>query len=147
MRAVREYQFLPEQPTVRTEKYERVAPSCNYGSPTGSPNTRASSLSAGRSFVHGNEQVPSGYGFPGQMPNLNLLPRQSRQGHLLLTASGEYDNVSQKNSLTNTAVDANIGSHPISALESPFVSSDRRVSLDEDVLRMERNHEVYHYSQ
>ncbi|XWS68694.1 hypothetical protein CRYUN_Cryun04dG0113200 [Craigia yunnanensis] len=138
VRAVCEYQFLPEQPTVRTETYERVAPSYNYDSPTDGPNARVSSLSAGRSFVHRNEQVPSGYSFPGQMPNLNLLPQQSRQGHLLPTASGEYDNVSRKNSLTNTAVDANIGAHPISALESPFVSSDRRVSLDEDVLRMER---------
>ncbi|XP_022764115.1 homeobox-DDT domain protein RLT2 isoform X2 [Durio zibethinus] len=138
MRAVREYQFLPEQPTVRTETYERVAPSYNYGSPTDGPNAMATSLSGGRSSVHGNEQVPSGNGFPGQMPNLNLLPQQSRQGHLLPTALGEYDNVSRKNSLANTAVDANIGAHPISALESPFVSSDRRVSLDEDVLRMER---------
>ncbi|XWS54133.1 hypothetical protein CRYUN_Cryun10bG0062400 [Craigia yunnanensis] len=72
------------------------------------------------------------------MPNLNLLPQQSRQGHLLRTGYGEYDNVSRKNSLTNAAVDSNIGAHPISALESPFVSSVRRLSLDEDVLPMER---------
>ncbi|XP_017971057.1 PREDICTED: homeobox-DDT domain protein RLT2 isoform X2 [Theobroma cacao] len=138
VRAVHEYQFLPEQPSVRTETYERVALSYHYGSPTDDPHARASSLSTGCSFVHGNEKVPSGYGFSGQMPNLNLLPQQSRQGHLLPTASGEYDNCSRKNSLTNTTVDAIIGAHPISALESPFVSSDRRVNLDEDALRMER---------
>lgn len=143
MRAVHEYQFLPEQPSVRTETYERVALSYHYGSPTDDPHARASSLSTGCSFVHGNEKVPSGYGFSGQMPNLNLLPQQSRQGHLLPTASGEYDNCSRKNSLTNTTVDAIIGAHPISALESPFVSSDRRVNLDEDALRMERKRKVY----
>ncbi|XVE66156.1 hypothetical protein DITRI_Ditri08aG0057700 [Diplodiscus trichospermus] len=138
VRAVREYQFLPEQPTVRTETCERVAPSYNYCSPTGGPNARAPSLSAGHSSLHANEQVASAYCVPGQMPNLNLLPQQSRQGHLLPTGSGEYYNVSRKKSLTNTVLDANIVAHPISALESPFVSSERRVSLDEDVLRMER---------
>ncbi|XVF02052.1 hypothetical protein REPUB_Repub04eG0143000 [Reevesia pubescens] len=56
VRAVREYQFLPQQPTVRTETYVRVVPSYNYDSPNDIPNARASSLSAGRSFMHGNEQ-------------------------------------------------------------------------------------------
>ncbi|KAB2052841.1 hypothetical protein ES319_A12G148600v1 [Gossypium barbadense] len=152
VRAVCEYQFLLEQPTVRTETYGRFPLSFNYGLPTDGrfplsfnyglptdgPNARVSSLSAGCSSLLGNEQVQPGYGFPGQIPNLNLLPQQSRPGHLLPTASGEYDYVSRINSSTNTALDANIGSHPISALGSPFVSSDRRVCLDDDVLRKER---------
>ncbi|TYJ05229.1 hypothetical protein E1A91_A12G151000v1 [Gossypium mustelinum] len=152
VRAVCEYQFLLEQPTVRTETYGRFPLSFNYGLPTDGrfplsfnyglptdgPNARVSSLSAGCSSLLGNEQVQPGYGFPGQIPNLNLLPQQSRPGHLLPTASGEYDYVSRINSSTNTALLANIGSHPISALGSPFVSSDRRVCLDDDVLRKER---------
>lgn len=142
-RAVCEYQFLPELPTVKTETFDRITTaSYNYGSPTNGPNARSSSLSAGHSIGHGNDQVPSEYGFPDQMPNLNLLPQQSRQGHLLPNASGEYDNVSRKNSSTNDAVDINICSHPISALQSPFVSSDTRLSFDEDVLRMERKRKV-----
>ncbi|KAK8265184.1 hypothetical protein V6Z11_D12G162000 [Gossypium hirsutum] len=138
VRAVCEYQFLLEQPTVRTETYGRFPLSVNYGLPTDGPNARALSLAAGSSSLLGNEQEQPGYGFPGQIPNLNLLPQQSRPGHLLPTASGEYDYVSRTNTSTNTALDANIGSHPISALGSPFVSSDRRVCLDDDVLRKER---------
>lgn len=145
MRAVCEYQFLLEQPTVRTETYGRFPLSYNYGLPTDGSNARAFSLSAGCSSLLGYEQVRPGYGFPGQIPNLNLLPQQSRPGHLLPTASGEYDYVSRTISSTNTALDANIGSHPISALGSPFVSSDRRICLDDDVLRKERKWKVYCY--
>ncbi|KAG6722699.1 hypothetical protein I3842_03G173300 [Carya illinoinensis] len=113
-RALHEYQFLPEQPTVRTDAYERVAPSYHYGSPGDCPNARTSSLSSGRIFMHGNEHVPSGYGF-----------------------QGENDNNSRKNPFTNI-MDAHLGAHPITQMENPFVSSDRRVILDEDVSRMER---------
>ncbi|OMO49340.1 hypothetical protein CCACVL1_31069 [Corchorus capsularis] len=138
VKAVHEYQFLLEQPTVKTETHERVAPSYYYGSPRDGPDARVSSSYAGHSSAHGNEEVPSGYRFPSQMPNLNLLPQQSGQEHPLPTASREYDNVSRKNSLPNVALAANIGAHPIPALEIPFLTSDRRVSLYEDVFRMER---------
>lgn len=96
--------------------------------------------SAGHLLLHGDEKIPSGYGFPTQASNLNLLSQQGRQGYLL--SSGECDNVPQKNSFTNTPMDANFGTHPITALENPFVSSDRRVIHDEDVSRMERKRKV-----
>ncbi|XP_030929199.1 homeobox-DDT domain protein RLT2-like isoform X3 [Quercus lobata] len=137
-RALHEYQFLPEQPTVRTDAYERVAPSYHYGSPADGPNARTSSVISGRSFMHGNEQVPSGYGFQGQVPGLNLLPNQGRQGHLLPSVSGEYDTVPRKNAFPNIAMDAHFAAHPITQLENPFLPSDRRVAHDEDVPRMER---------
>ncbi|XP_031255307.1 homeobox-DDT domain protein RLT2 isoform X3 [Pistacia vera] len=137
-RTLHEYQFLPEQPTVRTDTYERAAPSYHYGSPVDSSNTRNPSLSTGHSFMHGNEQVSSGYGFPGQLPSLNLLSQQGRQNHLLPSASEEYENVPRKNSFVNTALDAHFGAHAITALENQFVSSDRRVTLDEDASRMEK---------
>ncbi|KAF5481349.1 hypothetical protein F2P56_002009 [Juglans regia] len=136
-RALHEYQFLPEQPTVRTDAYWRVTPSYHYGSPGDGPNARTPSLPSSRIFMHGNEHVPSGYGFQGQMPGLNLLPQQGKQGHLLPSASGENDNNSRKNPFTNIT-DAHFGAHPITQMENPFVSSDKRVILDEDVSRMER---------
>ncbi|GKU93030.1 hypothetical protein SLEP1_g6668 [Rubroshorea leprosula] len=132
VRALHEYQFLPEQPTMRNDTHERVAPSYHYGSPADAPNAR------GRTLVHENEHMLPTYGVSGHMPNLNLLPQQARKGNVLPTASVEYDNASRRNSFTNTSVDANIGTLPIAALESPFVSSDRRSSLDEDTLRVER---------
>ncbi|KAJ0111524.1 hypothetical protein Patl1_02335 [Pistacia atlantica] len=96
-RTLHEYQFLPEQPTVRTDTYERAAPSYHYGSPV-----------------------------------------DSRQNHLFPSASEEYENVPRKNSFVNTALDAHFGAHAITALENQFVSSDRRVTLDEDASRMEK---------
>lgn len=143
-RALHEYQFLPEQPTVRTDAYERVAPSYHYGSPTDGPNARTSSVISGRSFMHGNEQVPSGYSFQGQVPGLNLLPNQGRQGHLLPSVLGEYDTVPRKNAFPNIAMDAHFSAHPITQLENPFLPSDRRVTHDEDVPRMERKRKVSH---
>ncbi|XP_059452338.1 homeobox-DDT domain protein RLT2 isoform X1 [Corylus avellana] len=136
-RALHEYQFLPEQPTVRTDAYERVAQSYHYGSPADGPNSRTSSLSSGRSFMHGNEQVPSGYGFQGQVPGLNLLPQQGMQAHLLPSVSVENDTVARKNTFANIR-DSHFGAHPITRMENPFISPDRRVTLEEDVSRMER---------
>ncbi|EXB54945.1 Homeobox protein [Morus notabilis] len=62
-RALHEYQFIPEQPSVRTETYERRAPSYHYGSPADGPNGRTSSLSTGHMYLHGNEHLSAGYGF------------------------------------------------------------------------------------
>ncbi|KAJ6734162.1 HOMEOBOX-DDT DOMAIN PROTEIN RLT2 [Salix purpurea] len=111
-RTLHEYQFLPQQPTVRAEAYERAAPSYPYGSPAD--------------------------GFSSQVPSLSLMPQEGRQGHLLPSASGEYESTSQKSPFTNVGMDVQVGAHPITALDNPFMSSDQRVTHDEDVLRMER---------
>ncbi|KAK1566908.1 hypothetical protein Q3G72_005921 [Acer saccharum] len=136
-RTLHEYQFLPEQPTVRTDTYERAAPSHNYGSPADNSNARNPSLTTARSFMHANEQVSTGYGFPGQLPSLNLLTHQGRHSHLLPSASGEYDNVPRKNSI-NTAMESNFGAHPLAAVDKACISSDMRVTNDEDVIRIEK---------
>ncbi|CAN1844627.1 Homeobox-DDT domain protein RLT2 [Linum perenne] len=138
-RALHEYQFLPQQPSVRADGYERTAPLYPYGSPSDSHNTKNVPLSTGRPFMHGNEQSSSGYGFPGQVPSLSLMPQEVRQGHhLLLSSSGEFDTASQRNSFSNMEMDAQLGPHAITALDNPFTSADRRVDHTEDVLRMER---------
>ena len=141
MRALHEYQFLPEQPSVRNDSFERAAPSHYYGSPTDVPSAR-SALSTGRSYMHGNEQVPPAYGFQGQTPSLSLLPHQGRQSHLLPSTSVEYDTVSQKTSVANIGTDAHFGAHPITALDNPFIPSERQVTNDEDIARLERKRKV-----
>jgi hypothetical protein len=141
-RTLHEYQFLPQQPTVKAEAYERAALSFQYGSPVDGHNTKTGSLSATRSFMHANEQVSSGYGFSSQVPSLSLMPQEGRQGHLLPSATGEYENTSQKIPFTNVGMDVQIGAHPITALDNPFMSSDQRVTHDENALRMERKRKV-----
>lgn len=141
-RTLHEYQFLPEQPTVRADTYERSAPSYHYGSPVDSSNSRNPSVSTGRLFMHGNEQVSSGYAFPGHLPSLNLLSQQGRQNHLLPSASEEYENVPRKNSFINTALGPHLGTHVTTTLENQFVPSDRKVTPDEDALRLEKRRKV-----
>ncbi|CAN0915229.1 Homeobox-DDT domain protein RLT2 [Linum grandiflorum] len=136
-RALHEYQFLPQQPSVRADGYERTAPLYPYGSPSDSHSTKNVPISAGRPFMHG-EQPSSGYGFPGQLPSLSLMPQEVRQGHHLLLSSGELDTASQRNSFANMEVDAQLGPHASAALDNPFTSSDRIGDYAEDVLRIER---------
>ncbi|XP_024047743.1 homeobox-DDT domain protein RLT2 isoform X1 [Citrus clementina] len=137
-RTVHEYKFLPEQPTVRSETHEKAASSYPYGSPADGSTARNSSLRAGHPFMHGSEQISSGYGFPGQLPNLNLLSHQGRHSHLLPSVSGEYENILQKNSFISAGMDAHVGGQPITAMDNAFISYDRRVSHDEDVSRTEK---------
>lgn len=142
-RTVHEYKFLPEQPTARSETHEKAASSYPYGSPADGSTARNSSLRAGHPFMHGSEQISSGYGFPGQLPNLNLLSHQGRHSHLLPSVSGEYENILRKNSFISAAMDAHAGGQPITAMDNAFISSDRRVSHDEDVSRTEKKRKVF----
>ncbi|XP_052177400.1 homeobox-DDT domain protein RLT2 isoform X2 [Diospyros lotus] len=136
-RALHEYQFLPEQPSVRNDTYERAASSHYFGSAMDVPSARGA-LSSGRSFSHGNEPVPPAYGFQAQMPSLSLFPHQARQGHLVPATSAEYDIGPRKIPITNISTDTHFGAHPITGLENPFVPSDRRIAHDEDGPRIER---------
>lgn len=139
-RALQEYQFLPEQPSVRSDAYERVAPSHYYDSPVDGPSARASLSTAGP-FLRGNEQLATGYGL-GQVSGVNLMSQQGRQGHVYSSAPGEYESVPHKNSFTSAGMDAQSGAHAMIGLENSYVSSHRRVSHDEDVSRMERKRKV-----
>ncbi|MCL7040386.1 hypothetical protein MKW94_028561, partial [Papaver nudicaule] len=79
-RALQEYQFLPEQPSVRSDTYERADPSHFYGSQHDGHSGRASSLSAG-----------------GQGTSASLQSQQGRQSHAL----GEYDRMDVQVGLEN----------------------------------------------
>ncbi|XP_059282469.1 homeobox-DDT domain protein RLT2 [Lycium ferocissimum] len=135
-RTLREYQFLPEQPSIRSDSYEQPVLS-HYYSSTEVQSTRTM-LSTGRSFMPGSEQVASAYSIPGQIPTLNLLP-QGRPGHIS-PASAEAEAVPQR-SLVNVEVEANYSGQPMMALESPFMPSDKRVIHDEERLERKRKSE------
>lgn len=137
MRPVHEYQFLPEKPTVRAETYERVVPPYQHGSD--SISTR---ISAGPSFLHANEPMPSGYGLQSRVPVLSLLTPPGKQGPLLPSTPGEYDLDPSKTSSTNLEIENRLGAHSVSALDNPLVSSDRRVIHNEELLRAERKRKV-----
>lgn len=97
-------------------------------------------MSIAHPLIPVKEQVSPGLGFPGQLPNINLLPSQSRQSHLLPSATGEHENVSRKNSI-GTATDPHFVAQP-AVLESHFMTSERKVIQNEDVLRIEKKRKV-----
>ncbi|KAL5998845.1 hypothetical protein ACLOJK_009793 [Asimina triloba] len=140
-RALHEYQFLPEQPSIRSDAYERAAPSHFYDS-VDTPSGRPSSLSTGGSYRYANEQASKGYSLQGQVPNVNLVSQHGRQGHTYSSASSEYDTIPHKNSLASVGNDAQFGGHPIVGLENTIGSSERRVFHDEHMSRSERKRKL-----
>lgn len=114
MKAVHEYQFLPEQLSVRRDSYDRAMPSQYYSSPTDVANSRT-------------HITTTGYGFQGPV---NLLPHQ--QGR-----SGEVDNVSPKMDTPTPPP----GAHPITGIENPFATPSV-VTHVEDIARNERKRKV-----
>lgn len=136
-RAPREYQFLPEQPSVRSENYGRADPSQYYNTPLDAQTGRVSSFSTGSPYHHGREHLTAGYGFQGQVPSGSVLPQQGRGGHVLPSASGEYDSP-HRSPFTNIGVDAQVGVNSAVGLENSFLSSDRRLSQEDDATRIER---------
>ncbi|XP_031105790.1 homeobox-DDT domain protein RLT2 [Ipomoea triloba] len=138
-RTLLEYQFIPEQPSIRSDAYERTVPHHYYGSPSEAQGTRPS-LSSGRSYLHNSEHFPSGYSIQTQPPTLSLLHQQGRHAHLS-PASEEVDVAPQGSSHVKISVEGNFGSHPITGLENQFVSPETRVIHEEERLERKRKSE------
>ncbi|CAJ2642212.1 unnamed protein product [Trifolium pratense] len=131
-RTLHEYQFIPEQPTVRNEIYERVTASI--------PHSRTS-LSSLPSFLNGNESAPKVYGVQGQkIPGLNLLSQseQGRPNHVMLSASGGNDDDVQKNPFADVTLDIQSGANQVTPIDGPLLPSDRRVIHEEELERFQR---------
>ncbi|XP_010919381.1 homeobox-DDT domain protein RLT2 isoform X1 [Elaeis guineensis] len=136
-RALHEYQFLPEQPSVQSETYDRFPQSHFYDSSVDAPGTRMPSLPSGGQYLHGNEQVAPSYTFQGQMTGASLLSHQGRQ-QIYSSVSTEYDNAPHSSSFTTAPSDTQFGVHEVMTLENPYLSSDRRIFREEGSSRMER---------
>lgn len=133
MRPIREYQFIPELPSSRTDHSERVSPSHHFGVPLDGSVMRASAVSAG----HRDD-----YKISPQIPNLNLATHQGKPGHVYSPNLAEYDSPYQK-SYVDTAAHGNRNDHPIH--EDPFVKPERdfgNEDEDDDALQLERQRKV-----
>ncbi|KAI7741603.1 hypothetical protein M8C21_026532 [Ambrosia artemisiifolia] len=119
VKALQEYQFLPEQPSVRTDSFDRAIPSQYYGSPTNAASSRP--------------PMTASYGVQG---SVNMVPpQQARPG-----PSGDFDNVARKSSSTvSLVVDTPTppAAHPITGIENPFVTP-AVVTHEEEIRRIER---------
>uniref|UniRef100_A0A1J3DDS1 Uncharacterized protein n=1 Tax=Noccaea caerulescens TaxID=107243 RepID=A0A1J3DDS1_NOCCA len=122
VRTIREYQFLPEQPSSRTDHSERVSPPIHFGVPIDTASAmRASSVSA----VYRDEFKVS-----PQIPNLNLATHQGKPGHVFPPNLADYESPYQKNYMDTAAPLGNLNNHPVH--EVPFVKSEREVGNEDD---------------
>ncbi|KAL8151093.1 hypothetical protein V2J09_020901 [Rumex salicifolius] len=135
-RTVHQYQFLPEQPSIHNDAYERLAQPHYYGSPPEGLSARTHALSAGRSSMHGGEEVPS-YGLQGQVPSLSLMSHQGKHPHHMPSTSGEFVGMSRRTPYKSMPVETPFGSHPTAGLDVGLVPPESSMH-DEDVVRLER---------
>lgn len=126
-RALHEYQFLPEQPTVRSESYERVSQSHYYSSPSSRLGNKTPPLSNGRSYIYGHEEVPVAYGGPN---------------HIMLPTSEDYEAVARKSPYLNMGTESPLNTHLNSGRDSALVPPEMRVNLEEAAGSMERKRKV-----
>lgn len=126
-RALHEYQFLPEKPSVRNDPYERVMPNY-YGSPPDVLNSRVP-LPTGRPIVRGLLE-----------PSLSLLPQHGRHEAHLSPAPGEVDVGPLTAPMVNANIDSHLLVHPVSGFDSQITTPERRPVLDLE--RLERKRKV-----
>ncbi|XP_042468588.1 homeobox-DDT domain protein RLT2-like isoform X1 [Zingiber officinale] len=132
-RALHEYQFLPEQLSVRSETYDRVSQSHYYDSSLDASSARAISLPK---KLHANEQGVPNYTFQGQMSSANLLSQPGRQQNFP-SISMDSDGPPHSDMFPISASDTQFGMHQV-GLENQSISSDRRSARDDDFSRLER---------
>ncbi|XP_074284873.1 homeobox-DDT domain protein RLT2 [Silene latifolia] len=133
-RALQEYQFLPEQPTVKNESYERVSQPHYYGSPADVLGTKNPPSSSGQAYVHGYEDVPVSYALPSQ----SLTSQQGKLRSSIPSTSGDYDNIVHKSPYMGMAMESPFSAQPIIGQENAFMPSDRIVSQEDEAMRVER---------
>lgn len=125
-RALHEYQFIPKQPSVRSEALDRVSLSHYLESSSDAPNTKMTSLPSGGRYLHVNDHEGPSYTFQGQNLSADLLTQEGRQ-QAFPSVSVEYDNSLDGNSFPDPATDAQFGMGEVPGLENPYLSSYRRL--------------------
>ncbi|KAL9241090.1 hypothetical protein vseg_015240 [Gypsophila vaccaria] len=133
-RALHEYQFLSEQPTARSESYERVPQSQYYGSSIDGPGTKTPPLCGGQAYLHSYEDVPVAYGLPSQ----SITSQQGKLRNSLPSTSGDYENITHKSPYMGIGMESPFSAHPITGLENAAMLSDKIVAQEDDAVRAER---------
>lgn len=128
-RPVHEYQFLPEQPSARSDGYGRIPSSHLYDPSIDDTGNRLSPLQSGRLFVHDNDRMPIKQGTHHNFPSSSM----------------EYDGYHHKALYLNSGIDAPFSSQHAIGIENPFLTPDRRMNREEDGAPIERKRKVNTY--
>uniref|UniRef100_A0A0E0L5Q8 Uncharacterized protein n=1 Tax=Oryza punctata TaxID=4537 RepID=A0A0E0L5Q8_ORYPU len=129
-RAVREYQFIPEQ---SSDIYERTTQSRYYDVSTEASDSR---MSTGSRFLHGVEKAPS-YTFHGQISGSSHL---SLHGRPSVFSSGSTDYEMDPSNINSSSApnESQYGIPQVAGFENSLAPSDRMVYHDDDAYRMDR---------
>ncbi|RWW40401.1 hypothetical protein BHE74_00054190 [Ensete ventricosum] len=132
-RALHEYQFIPEQPSVWPEALDRVSQSHYLESSADAPNIKMTSLPSGGRYLHVNDHEGSSYTFHGQILSAGLLTQEGWQ-RAFPSVSVEYDNSLHGSSFPDPATDAQFAMSEVPGLESPYLSPYRRLDRKRKII-------------
>lgn len=136
-RALHEYQFLPEKPSIRKDANEGVVPSHYNGYPIDIQNAGVS-LPYGRSIMHGKENLSSAYNLQSQMPSMGFQNQPGRLAHSLSPSPGELDVAPRSPALVNGSMDAHFIAHPINGLVNTMIPPEMRIVHEEERFQRKR---------
>lgn len=136
MRALHEYQFLPEHASLRSDAYGQVTQSHFHESPVDGARARATS------FVHGEEPLPRVHGIQGHGSRVRVLPQQDKTGIIPTSSQVADDSLAERESFTNGRLNTQSIGHPVLGSEDSYVlSTGQTLNIDAD-LRNDRKRKV-----
>ncbi|XP_002509429.2 homeobox-DDT domain protein RLT1 isoform X1 [Ricinus communis] len=132
-RVFHEYQFLPDQSSIRSDAYGQVAQSPYHDSPVDNLRGRAS-------LVLGDEPLSRGHGVQGS--RVRLFSQPEKKGHVFSSPRRDDDYLLQHDSYTNNRISAQTSSHPIMGSENPDGFSDAQILHTETDVWMEKKRKI-----
>ncbi|WRX27467.1 Homeobox domain - like 10 [Theobroma cacao] len=128
VRALHEYQFLPEHASLRSDAYGQVTQSHFHESPVDGARARATS------FVHGEEPLPRVHGIQGHGSRVRVLPQQDKTGIIPTSSQVADDSLAERESFTNGRLNTQSIGHPVLGSEDSYVlSTGQTLNIDADL--------------
>ncbi|XP_050214645.1 homeobox-DDT domain protein RLT1 [Mercurialis annua] len=130
-RVLHDYQFLPEQSSIRSDAYGEAAQSPYLDSLV--DNLRGRPL-----FVPGDESLSRVHGAQGQTSRARLFSQSDKKRHVFSSPYEDDDYLLQRDSFTNKRINSQTCSQPVMGSENPDSFSNDQVFHTETDVRMEK---------
>ncbi|CAI0408031.1 unnamed protein product [Linum tenue] len=134
-RALHEYQFLPDQSSIRPDTYGQVAQHSYHDVPADTLRGRTSP------FVRGDEHLPRIHDVHTPVSRVRLLSPQENKGHLPST-HWDDDYLLRSEPFPNHRIKAESSSHHMAAPESTHMFHDANVFQSEADMRTEKKRKI-----
>ncbi|CAL1398076.1 unnamed protein product [Linum trigynum] len=134
-RPLHEYQFVQDQPSIRTDTYGQVAQHSYHDLPADTLRGRTSP------FVRGDEHLPRVHGVQTPVSRVRLLSPQENKGHLPST-HWDDDYLLRSEPFPNHRIKAESTSHHMAAPESTHMFHDTDIFQSESDLCTEKKRKI-----